>query len=244
VTTEEQRLQDARDHNVPWRKWGPYLSERQWGTVREDYSRSGDAWNYFPHDQARSRAYRWGEDGLAGISDDRQLLCRALPLWNGKVHGKGDRSFLESMFHKLLMNFTWWVNRKDELGNNVFEGGLLGLDNIGVFDRSAPLPTGGTLEQADGTSWMAMFCLDMLTIAVELALDNPVYEDLACKFFEHFIYIAGAMDRIGINSDELWDEEDGFYYTVWAMNRRNRPQVSSAATPTGAARSGCRSTCC
>ena len=621
VTMEERRLQDSRDRNVPWKKWGPYLSERQWGTVREDYSRSGNAWDYFPHDQARSRAYRWGEDGLAGISDDRQLLCFALALWNGKdpivkerlfglinsegnhgedvkeyyfyldstpthsymkylfkyphavypygdlvssnrrrnrlefeyelidtgvfdegryfdvyveyaksspedllirltvcnrgpaaaslhvlptlwfrntwswssaactkprlrqidertiaafhpelgerylycdravpllftenetnyerifkipnkspyvkdginnyivagqrdgvnpagigtkatahceisipggsahvvelrltdrclasageafgpafadvlasrlreadefyadvipaslsedsrlvvrqafagmlwskqfyhypvrnwmeeevlppdcerrvtsrnkdwfflesadifsmpdkweypwfaawdlafhcmvlarvdiafakeqlrlitnqvylhpsgqipayewnfsdvnppvhckatwqiylmeksIHGKGDRAFLEGMFHKLLMNFTWWVNRKDELGNNVFEGGFLGLDNIGVFDRSAPLPTGGTLEQADGTSWMAMFCLDMLTIAVELALDNPVYEDLACKFFEHFIYIAGAMDRIGVNNDELWDEEDGFYYDV------------------------------
>ena len=126
------------------------------------------------------------------------------------IHGKADRAFLEGMFHKLLMNFTWWVNRKDELGDNVFEGGFLGLDNIGLFDRSAPLPTGGTLEQEDGTSWMAMFCLDMLTIAVELALDNPVYEDLACKFFEHFIYIAGAMDRIGINNDELWDEQDGF----------------------------------
>ena len=621
VTTEERRLQEARDRNIPWKKWGPYLSERQWGTVREDYSRSGNAWEYFPHDQARSRAYRWGEDGLAGISDDRQLLCFAIALWNGKdsivkerlfgltnsegnhgedvkeyyfyidstpthsymkylfkypqaaypysdlvetnrrrtrpereyelldtgvfddgryfdvsveyakntpedllirltvhnrgsvpavlhllpslwfrntwswsrvsmskprltrlddrtlgayhaelgerylycdrpvpllftenetntervfgvpntspyvkdginnyvvhgmreavnsanvgtkaaahyditipaashhvvqlrltdqrlrspvdafgpsfeellasrlrdadefydrvipatlsddsrlvarqafagmlwskqfyyypvrqwmedevlptdcaqrvtsrnkewfflesadifsmpdkweypwfaawdlafhcmvlarvdvdfakeqlrlitnqvylhpsgqipayewnfsdvnppvhckatwqiymiekmIHGKGDRAFLEGMFHKLLMNFTWWVNRKDELGNNVFEGGFLGLDNIGLFDRSAPLPTGGTLEQADGTSWMAMFCLDMLTIAVELALDNPVYEDLVCKFFEHFIYIAGAMDRIGANDDELWDDEDGFYYDV------------------------------
>jgi hypothetical protein len=631
VTTEERRLQDARD-GVPWRKWGPYLSERQWGTVREDYSRSGNAWDYFPHDQARFRAYRWGEDGLAGISDDRQLLCFALALWNGKdpilkerlfgltngegnhgedvkeyyfyldstpthsymkylfkypqaaypysdlvdtnrvrtrqdleyelmdtgvfddgryfdvfveyakntpedllirltvhnrgsvpaslhllptlwfrntwswsrvpatkprlalvdertiaahhpelgerylycdravpvlftenetntervfkvpnaspyvkdginnfivhgrreavnpdrvgtkaaphyeitipaagqqvvelrlsdrrlssaadgfgpvfddvlatrvreadefyaqliptnlsndarlvarqafagmlwskqfyyypvrqwmedevlpndcerrvasrnkewfflesadifsmpdkweypwfaawdlafhcmvlarvdvvfakeqlrlitnqvylhpsgqipayewnfsdvnppvhckatwqiymmeklIDGKGDRAFLEGMFHKLLMNFTWWVNRKDELGNNVFEGGFLGLDNIGLFDRSAPLPTGGTLEQADGTSWMAMFCLDMLTIAVELALDNPVYEDLACKFFEHFIYIAGAMDRIGINNDELWDEEDGFYYDVLRLPRGEAARV-------------------
>ena len=632
VTTEERRLQEARDGNVPWRKWGPYLSERQWGTVREDYSRSGNAWEYFPHDQARSRAYRWGEDGLAGISDDRQLLCFGLALWNGKdpilkerlfgltnsegnhgedvkeyyfyidstpthsymkylfkypqaaypysdlvdtnrgrtrqeleyelmdtgvfddgryfdvyveyakntpedllirltvhnrgseaallhllptlwfrntwswtrvastkprltrldertlaafhpglgerylycdravpllftenetntervfkvangsryvkdginnfivhgrqqavnpdsigtkaaahyeitipaaarhivelrlsdrrlssagdafgpafddvlasrlreadefyarviptnlsndarlvarqafagmlwskqfyyypvrqwmedevlpsdcerrvtsrnkewfflesadifsmpdkweypwfaawdlafhcmvlarvdvdfakeqlrlitnqvylhpsgqipayewnfsdvnppvhckatwqiymmeklIDGKGDRVFLEGMFHKLLMNFTWWVNRKDELGNNVFEGGFLGLDNIGLFDRSAPLPTGGTLEQADGTSWMAMFCLDMLTIAVELALDNPVYEDLACKFFEHFIYIAGAMDRIGINNDELWDEADGFYYDVLRLPRGEATRV-------------------
>jgi mannosylglycerate hydrolase MGH1-like protein/glycosyl hydrolase family 63 len=632
VTTEERRLQEARDGNVPWRKWGPYLSERQWGTVREDYSQSGNAWDYFPHDQARSRAYRWGEDGLAGLSDDRQLLCFALALWNGTdpilkerlfgltnsegnhgedvkeyyfyldstpthsymkylfkyqhrpypyedlvntnrrrnrlefeyelldtgvfdddryfdvfveyakgtpedvlirlsvfnrgpeaatlhvlptlwfrntwswsrtpppkpclrqlhertiaafhqelgeryfycdravpllftenetnservfkapnvspyvkdginnhivrgqreavnpantgtkaaahykltipargvhvvelrlsdrlwsspadafgpefagvltsrlreadefyadviparlsedsrlvvrqafagmlwskqfynypvhdwleeeilppdcqrrvtarnkewfflesadilsmpdkweypwfaawdlafhcmvlarvdidfakdqlrlmtnqvylhpngqipayewnfsdvnppvhckatwqiyvmdkaLHGTGDRAFLESMFHKLLMNFTWWVNRKDELGNNVFEGGFLGLDNIGVFDRSAPLPTGGTLEQADGTSWMAMFCLDMLTIAVELALDNPVYEDLACKFFEHFVYIAGAMDRIGIHNDELWDEEDGFYYDVLRLPRGEAMRV-------------------
>ncbi|WP_413165991.1 MGH1-like glycoside hydrolase domain-containing protein [Capilliphycus salinus ALCB114379] len=128
--------------------------------------------------------------------------------------GKGDRAFLESMFHKLLMNFTWWVNRKDSLGNNVFEGGFLGLDNIGVFDRSSAIPGGGILEQADGTSWMAMFCLDMLAIAFELALENPVYEDLVCKFYEHFMYIAMAMDRIGENADELWDEEDGFYYDV------------------------------
>jgi len=128
--------------------------------------------------------------------------------------GEGDRDFLKSLFHKLLMNFTWWVNRKDESGNNVFEGGFLGLDNIGVFDRSAQLPTGGTIEQADGTSWMAMYCLDMLTIALELALHDSSYEELACKFFEHFVYIAIAMDRIGVQNDELWDEEDGFFYDV------------------------------
>ena len=115
------------------------------------------------------------------------------------------------------MNFTWWVNRKDALGNNVFEGGFLGLDNIGVFDRSSPLPTGGMIEQADGTSWMAMFCLDMLTITAELALENSVYEELALKFFEHFVYIALAMDRIGINNDELWDEQDGFFYDVLCL---------------------------
>ncbi|PSF34503.1 glucosidase [Aphanothece hegewaldii CCALA 016] len=129
-------------------------------------------------------------------------------------NGKGDRLFLETQFHKLLMNFTWWVNRKDASGKNVFEGGFLGLDNIGVFDRSSKLPTGGTLEQADGTSWMAMFSLDMLEISLELALDNPAYEELASKFYEHFIYIAAAMDRIGINNDELWDEDDGFFYDV------------------------------
>jgi len=131
-----------------------------------------------------------------------------------KMTGKGDRLFLERLFQKLLLNFTWWVNRKDTEGNNVFEGGFLGLDNIGVFDRSKPLPTGGRLEQADGTSWMAMYCLDMLSISLELALENPVYEDMATKFFEHFIYIAEAMNASGENATQLWDEEDGFFYDV------------------------------
>ena len=164
------------------------------------------------HPNGQIPAYEWNFSDV-----NPPVHCKAtwqIYLMDKFLHGKGDRAFLEIMFHKLLMNFTWWVNRKDELGNNVFEGGFLGLDNIGVFDRSAPLPTGGMLEQADGTSWMAMFCLDMLTIAVELALENPIYEGLACKFFEHFVYIAGAMDRIGIHDDELWDEEDGFYYDV------------------------------
>jgi hypothetical protein len=128
--------------------------------------------------------------------------------------GQGDRSFLRGAFNKLLLNFTWWVNRKDPGGRNVFEGGFLGLDNIGVFDRSAPLPTGGALEQADGTAWMAMFAQDMLEMALELAPDDPIYEDLALKFFEHFLWIAAAMDRIGDNQDELWDEADGFFYDV------------------------------
>ncbi len=131
-----------------------------------------------------------------------------------KMTGKGDRLFLERLFQKLLLNFTWWVNRKDTEGNNVFEGGFLGLDNIGVFDRSKPLPTGGRLEQADGTSWMAMYCLDMLVISLELALENPVYEDMATKFFEHFIYISEAMNASGENATQLWDEEDGFFYDV------------------------------
>ena len=113
-----------------------------------------------------------------------------------------------------MLNFTWWVNRKDAEGNNVFEGGFLGLDNIGVFDRSATLPTGGYIEQADGTSWMAMYSLNMLTISLELAKENPVYEDMATKFFEHFIYIADAMTHIGDEATQLWDEEDGFFYDV------------------------------
>jgi hypothetical protein len=128
--------------------------------------------------------------------------------------GKGDIDFLKYAFSKLLINFTWWVNRKDEGGNNLFEGGFLGLDNIGVFDRSSDLPTGGHLEQADGTAWMVFFSQRMLQIAIELAIQDPLYEDLAIKFFEHTLWIAGAMDRIGDHQDELWDEEDGFFYDL------------------------------
>jgi len=128
--------------------------------------------------------------------------------------GKGDIDFLKYAFSKLLVNFTWWINRKDRNGNNVFEGGFLGLDNIGVFDRSAPLPTGGYLEQADGTAWMIFFSQQMLRIAVELAVHDPLYEEFVSKFFEHTMWIAGAMDRLGEHQDEMWDEEDGFFYDV------------------------------
>ncbi len=131
-----------------------------------------------------------------------------------RIQGKADRAFLEKIFHKLLLNFNWWVNRKDAEGKNVFQGGFLGLDNIGVFDRSAPLPTGGHIEQSDGTSWMGMYCLNMLAIALELAAENPAYEDVASKFFEHFVYIAHAMHDMGGEGISLWDEEDGFYYDV------------------------------
>jgi hypothetical protein len=133
-------------------------------------------------------------------------------------HDNADRVFLERSFHKLMLNFTWWVNRKDEEGSNIFQGGFLGLDNIGVFDRSKPLPTGGHLEQSDGTSWMAMFSLNMMTIALELARTNHVYEAIATKFFEHFLAIAAAMATIGDKTGEegisLWDEEDQFFYDV------------------------------
>jgi hypothetical protein len=131
-----------------------------------------------------------------------------------ELRGHGDREFLERAFLKLLVNHTWWVNRKDTEGNNLFEGGFLGLDNIGVFDRSAPMPTGGTLEQADGTAWMAGFSLTMFRLATELAEDDPVYETMAVKFYEHFLWIRSAMNRVGPDQVSLWDEEDGFLYDV------------------------------
>ncbi len=131
-----------------------------------------------------------------------------------KRRGKGDREFLQRVFHKLLLNFTWWVNRKDASGMNIFQGGFLGLDNIGVFDRSAPLPTGGYIEQSDGTSWMAMYTLNLLAIALELSKEDRAYEDVASKFWEHFIYIAHAMSHRGQDGAGLWNEEDGFFYDV------------------------------
>ena len=126
----------------------------------------------------------------------------------------GDRKFLEAMFHKLSLNFTWWVNRKDESGNNLFEGGFLGLDNIGIFDRNLQLPQGFYLAQSDGTSWMAMYSLNMMRISLELAKENPVYQDMASKFFEHFLYIAEAIWKKGPQKEGLWDNEDQFYYDM------------------------------
>jgi hypothetical protein len=139
-----------------------------------------------------------------------------------KRTGRGDRQFLERVFHKLLLNFTWWVNRKDAEGMNVFQGGFLGLDNIGVFDRSAPLPTGGHLEQSDGTSWMGMYTLNMLAIAMELAREDSTYEDVASKFWEHFLYIAHAMNNIGPDGAALWDDADGFYYDALHLGNGER----------------------
>jgi len=136
-------------------------------------------------------------------------------------HGRPDREFLSSTFQKLLINFTWWVNRKDRRGKHLFSGGFLGLDNIGVFDRSRPLPTGGFLEQADGTAWMAFYCTTMLSIALELARTNPATEDIASKFFEHFVHIADAMNTLG--GTGLWDEEDGFYYDQLHVDGRMIP---------------------
>ncbi|MBS1877362.1 MAG: glucosidase [Acidobacteria bacterium] len=131
-----------------------------------------------------------------------------------KEHGHSDHGFLERVFHKLLLNFTWWVNRKDAEGRNVFQGGFLGLDNIGVFDRSKPLPTGGFLEQADGTGWMAMYSLNLLAIAMELAREDSAYQDVASKFWEHFVYIARAINHLGGDGFSMWDEQDGFFYDL------------------------------
>ncbi len=142
--------------------------------------------------------------------------------------GSGDIEFLKYAFSKLLVNFTWWVNRKDRTGANVFEGGFLGLDNIGVFDRSAPLPTGGYLDQADGTAWMVFFSQQMLRIAVELALHEPLYEEFVEKFFQHTLFIAGAMDRVGDRHDEMWDEEDGFFYDVLRLPDGSRDAAEGA----------------
>ncbi|ARV57265.1 glucosidase [Nostocales cyanobacterium HT-58-2] len=146
-----------------------------------------------------------------------------------KMYGRTDKQFLERVFQKLLLNFTWWVNRKDVEGKNIFQGGFLGMDNIGVFNRSAELPTGGYFQQADGTSWMAMYCLNMLTIALELAKENSTYEDIASKFFEHFLYIADAMSGIGETEIALWDEVDGFYYDALRLpdGRQCRMKVRS-----------------
>lgn len=134
-----------------------------------------------------------------------------------RLMGRGDLHFLKQVFHRMLLNFTWWVNRKDSEGNNIFEGGFLGLDNIGVFDRSAPLPSGGHIQQSDGTSWMGMYCLNMLAIAMELAKENRAYSDVASKFFEHFVYIAHAINHLGDQQLQLWDEQDGFFYDALCL---------------------------
>jgi hypothetical protein len=162
------------------------------------------------HPSGQMPAYEWN---FGDVNPPVHALA-TLIVYNAAKAGGGtaDLDFLKTAFNKLLLNFTWWVNRKDRFGRNVFEGGFLGLDNIGVFDRSAPLPTGGYLEQADGTAWMALFTQNMLEIAMELATHDPVYEDMAFKFVEHFIYIAAAMNRPG--DDGMWDEEDGFYYDL------------------------------
>jgi len=166
----------------------------------------------FIHPSGQLPAYEWD---FSDVNPPVHALA-VLQVYRAEKQstGKGDLVFLETVYQKLLLNFTWWVNQKDSEGNNVFEGGFLGLDNIGVFNRSAPVPGGGSLEQADGTSWMAMYAINMLQISVELALNDHVYENLAVKFAEHFLFIAGAMATMGEESLGLWDDEDSFYYDI------------------------------
>ena len=194
---------DLAFHCIPLARIDPGFAKRQLVLLLREW---------YMHPNGKIPAYEW-------TFDDVNPPVIAWAAWrvyriDAEVTGKKDRAFLERVFHKLMMNFTWWVNRKDHAGRNVFQGGFLGLDNIGVFDRSKPLPTGGYLEQADGTAWMGMFSLNLMTIALELARDNRVYEDVATKYFEHFLYIAGAMNDIGGEGVALWDEDDGFFYDV------------------------------
>lgn len=195
---------DLAFHTLPLARLDPDFAKRQLSVILREY---------YMHPNGQIPAYEWS-------FSDVNPPVHAWATW--KVYeidkemngGKGDLVFLERIFHKLLLNFTWWVNLKDEGGNNVFGGGFLGMDNIGVFDRSAALPTGGHLKQADGTGWMAMYSLNMLRIACEIAIENPVYQDMASKFFEHFLHIAGAMQSIGGDKLNLWDEDDQFYYDM------------------------------
>jgi len=166
---------------------------------------------WYMHPNGQIPAYEWAF-GDVNPPVHAWATWRVYQIDRKQNNGKGDLQFLERVFHKLMLNFTWWVNRKDAEGHNIFQGGFLGLDNIGVFDRSAPLPTGGFINQADGTSWVAMFSLNLMRISLELALHNPVYEDIATKYFEHFLHIAEAMTNMDGQGVSLWDEEDAFYY--------------------------------
>ena len=202
---------DLAFHCVPLAQIDPDFAKEQLTVLFREW---------YMHPNGQVPAYEWA-------FGDVNPPVHAWAVWRvykieKRVRGAADRAFLESAFHKLLLNFTWWVNRKDAEGMNIFQGGFLGLDNIGVFDRSAPLPTGGYLEQSDGTSWMGMYCLNMLAIALELARENPAYENVASKFFEHFVHIARAMNDPRGEGIELWDHQDGFYYDVLHLPNGDR----------------------
>lgn len=192
---------DLAFHCIPLTLLDPEFAKRQLTVLTREW---------YMHPNGQLPAYEWA---FSDVNPPVHAWA-ALRIYQieQKMYGRRDRPFLERVFQKLLLNFTWWVNREDAEGKNVFQGGFLGLDNIGVFDRTAPLPNGGYINQADGTSWMGMYCLNMLEIALELAKEDATYEDIASKFFEHFLYIADAIDGIGEAELSLWDETDGFYY--------------------------------
>lgn len=170
---------------------------------------------WYMHPNGQLPAYEWK---LSDVNPPVHAWACLQVYQIDKAHtGVGDITFLKRVFQKLMLNFTWWVNRKDHNQNNIFEGGFLGLDNIGIFDRSAPVPGGGFLEQADGTSWMAMYCLNMLEMALEIAVEDPSYEDVATKFFEHFVYIAEALNEFSQQRPQAWNEAEGFFYDVITM---------------------------
>ena len=194
---------DLAFHCIPLARLDPEFTKRQLELMLREY---------YMHPNGQIPAYEWN---FGDVNPPVHAWAAWKVYWIDKsMNGKADTDFLEKIFHKLLLNFTWWVNREDSAGNSLFEGGFLGLDNIGVFDRSQGLPTGGYLEQADGTAWMAMYCLNMLRIALEVSQIRPYYQEMASKFFEHFLTIASAMFNIGKENDDLWDEEDAFYYDV------------------------------
>jgi hypothetical protein len=195
---------DLAFHTIPLAMIDPEFAKKQLVLLTKEW---------YMHPNGQLPAYEWAF-GDVNPPVHGWATWRVYKIDQKLQDGKGDRKFLEEVFHKLLLNFTWWVNKKDYNGNNIFQGGFLGMDNIGVFDRSAQLPTGGYIEQSDGTSWMAMFTLNMLRMSLELAKENPTYQNLATKFFEHFLYIAGAMANIGNDGINLWDEEDEFFYDV------------------------------
>ena len=168
---------------------------------------------WYMHPNGQIPAYEWSF-GDVNPPVHAWAAWRVFTIDRRQRGDEGDLEFLEAVFHKLMINFTWWVNRKDDDDLNIFEGGFLGLDNIGVFDRSQPLPDGGHLDQADGTSWMAMYALNLMRIAMELAQHRPAYQDIASKFFEHFLRINYAMNNVGSGGAGLWDEEDEFYYDM------------------------------
>ncbi len=194
---------DLAFHMIPLAAIDPDFAKKQLERLTREW---------YMHPNGQMPAYEWDFDGV-------NPPVHAWAVWRvytieQEIYGRSDKKFLERVFQKLLLNFTWWVNQHDDNNNNVFQGGFLGLDNIGVFNRGGDLPTGGKLSQSDGTGWMAMYCLDLLTIALELAQDNDIYEDIASKFFEHFLYIVDAINHMSTEGTDLWNEQDGFYYDV------------------------------